>query len=176
MREAIQESGVNWVLGAMRLSSLSVLSAYAIGMALVESSVVVYLRKMMVDVWIENPSRILVEQAFHRSGVYHLEQIREAATIVMIVCIAWLSGTSVRARAAAFFWVFGLWDLFYYGFLYAILAWPKGLLTMDVLFLIPGPWIAPVGVPVATSIGFLMVGLYLWPFSNSRPMKREDVS
>lgn len=164
------------MLTVIRLSSLSALSAYAIGMAFVESSVVVYLRKVMVNVWIENPSPLLVEQAFHASGVYHLEQIREAATVVMIVCVAWLSGTNVRARAAAFLWVFGLWDLFYYGFLYAILAWPKSLLTMDVLFLLPGPWIAPIGVPVAISAGFLIVGLCLWSFPNSRTMKREDVS
>lgn len=156
------------MLRVVRLSSLATLSAYAIGMAFVESSIVVYLRNTMVDVWTDNPSPVLVVQAFQRYGIYRTEQVREAATIVMIACVAWLGGTSARSRVAAFFWIFGLWDLFYYGFLYALLAWPQSLLAMDILFLIPGPWIAPVGVPIVVSVGFLAIGLYLWTSSTPR--------
>jgi len=32
---------------------------------------------------------------------------------------------------------------------------------MDILFLIPGPWIAPVYVPVVASIIMIGIGLYI---------------
>lgn len=150
-----------------RVVPLPMLSAYAIGMAFVESAVVVYLRNTLLDVWTQNPSPLLVEEAFRRSGLYRTEQLREAATIVMNASVAWLGGVSARSRAGAFLWVFGLWDLVYYAFLYLLLAWPESLLAMDVLFLIPGPWIAPVGVPVVISAGFLAIGIYLWNSSSA---------
>jgi hypothetical protein len=53
-------------------------------------------------------------------------------------------------------WAFALWDIFYYIWLYVLLRWPPGLMTVDVLFLIPRPWIAPVLVPVVISL--LMMG------------------
>ena len=39
----------------------------------------------------------------------------------------------------------------YYGSLYILIRWPPSLMTIDVLFLIPKPWIAPVWVPVTIS-------------------------
>ena len=46
---------------------------------------------------------------------------------------------------------FAFWDLFYYGSLYILIKWPPTLKTIDVLFLIPVPWIAPVWFPVGIS-------------------------
>ena len=56
-------------------------------------------------------------------------------------------------------WAFAFWDIFYYVWLYALLRWPSGPTTIDVLFLIPRPWIAPVFVPVVASL--LVIGAAL---------------
>jgi hypothetical protein len=50
-----------------------------------------------------------------------------------------------------FLWTFAFWDLFYYFSLYILIKWPPKLTTIDVLFLIPVPWIAPVWFPIAIS-------------------------
>jgi hypothetical protein len=46
-------------------------------------------------------------------------------------------------RFAAFVFVFGLWDLFYYFWLKVYLDWPARWLEWDILFLIPWPWFGP---------------------------------
>jgi hypothetical protein len=48
--------------------------------------------------------------------------------------------------------MFAFWDIFYYAGLWLIIRWPSSLLTQDVLFLIPTPWIAPVWFPILVSL------------------------
>ncbi len=43
-----------------------------------------------------------------------IEFWREAATMVMLVCIAMLSVKTIRERTAVFLWTFAFWDIFYY--------------------------------------------------------------
>ncbi|MDY0099675.1 MAG: hypothetical protein RBR81_10780, partial [Bacteroidales bacterium] len=81
----------------------------------------------------------------------HIEMTREAATIVMLVIIAWLTGDSWLEKGVFFLWTFAFWDLFYYVSLYLLIKWPPTLRTIDVLFLIPKPWIAPVWFPIGVS-------------------------
>ena len=76
---------------------------------------------------------------------------REAATIVMLVVIAYLIGGSWIEKGVFFLWTFAFWDLFYYLSLYILIKWPPKLTTIDVLFLIPKPWIAPVWFPIGVS-------------------------
>jgi hypothetical protein len=76
---------------------------------------------------------------------------REAATIIMLVVIAYLSGSTWMERGIFFLWTFAFWDLFYYLSLYILIKWPPTLKTIDVLFLIPKPWIAPVWFPIGVS-------------------------
>jgi len=76
---------------------------------------------------------------------------REAATIIMLFVIAYLTGTSWTEKGVFFLWTFAFWDLFYYVSLYILIKWPPSLKTIDVLFLIPKPWIAPVWFPVGVS-------------------------
>ena len=80
-----------------------------------------------------------------------IEKTREAATIVMLAALALLAGQSWGDRAAVFLWTFAFWDLFYYVSLYLLIRWPANLREMDVLFLIPRPWIAPVWFPIGVS-------------------------
>jgi hypothetical protein len=76
---------------------------------------------------------------------------REAATIVMLAVIAYLAGSTWPERGILFLWTFAFWDLFYYLSLYILIRWPPTLRTIDVLFLIPVPWIAPVWFPIGVS-------------------------
>ena len=81
----------------------------------------------------------------------NIEITREAATIIMLVVIAYLVGITWLERGIFFLWTFAFWDLFYYVSLYILIKWPPSLKTIDVLFLIPKPWIAPVWFPVGVS-------------------------
>jgi hypothetical protein len=76
---------------------------------------------------------------------------REAATIIMLVVITYLVGSSWLERGVFFLWTFAFWDLFYYVSLYILIKWPPTIKTIDVLFLIPVPWIAPVWFPIGVS-------------------------
>ena len=137
------------------LIALAWLAAFAVAMAYVEAAVVAYLRLLYY------PDGFSIEGAASLQcvppTVLAIEIGREAATIVMLVAVAFLSaGKNWWVRLAHFMWAFAIWDIFYYIWLYVLLRWPPGPMTVDVLFLIPRPWIAPVFVPVAISL--LMIG------------------
>ena len=130
------------------LLKLSLLAIFGIAMAHLEGVVVVYLRKAlgMLD---SESNRESVEKI---SPMYlKIEMTREAATIIMLVVIALLTGSSWIERGVFFLWTFAFWDLFYYLSLYILIKWPPTLKTIDVLFLIPKPWIAPVWFPIGVS-------------------------
>lgn len=142
------------------LFKLSLLAVFGIAMAHFEGVVVVYLRKAlgMLDSDGNKESAEKIPKRF-----LHIEMTREAATIVMLVVIAWLTGTTWPERGIFFLWTFAFWDLFYYLSLYILIKWPPSLRSIDVLFLIPVPWIAPVWFPVGVSSLTILViaALYL---------------
>jgi hypothetical protein len=69
----------------------------------------------------------------------------------MLMAIAMLVGETWLERGIFFLWTFAFWDLFYYLSLYILIKWPPTFTTIDVLFLIPVPWIAPVWFPIGVS-------------------------
>lgn len=138
------------------------LSAYAVAMAYVEAMVVVYIRRLLPDSDLSAIDLGRIGTLLRENHIYFEEQTREAATIVMLFAVAWLSGKGTRERAAAFLWCFGLWDIFYYVFLRVWTGWPTSLMDMDVLFLIPGPWVAPVLLPVSISVAMMVSAVYLF--------------
>ena len=80
-----------------------------------------------------------------------IEVYREAATMVMLISVTLLAVSRASARWAAFLWLFALWDIAYYAGLWATVRWPASLTDLDVLFLIPVPWIAQVWFPLLVS-------------------------
>jgi hypothetical protein len=94
----------------------------------------------------------------------NIEISREAATIVMLVAIALVTGSGWVEWIVYFLWTFAFWDLFYYLSLYILIKWPPRLTTIDVLFLIPVPWIAPVWFPVGVSSVTILAILALYIF------------
>ncbi len=130
------------------ITKLLLLALFGIAMAHLEGVVVVYLRKAlgMLD---SESNKESIEKFPER--YLKIEMTREAATIIMLVVIAYLTGGSWIERGVFFLWTFAFWDLFYYLSLYILIKWPPGFTTIDVLFLIPKPWIAPVWFPIGVS-------------------------
>jgi len=124
-------------------------------MAYLESAVVVYLREMyhIVD---------LVKDTPLKPDAYTIIEIgREAATIVMLAVIGLLAGNTLPKKIGYFFLSFGVWDIFYYIWLYVFIQWPKSLFEWDILFLIPLPWWGPVIAPVLISLLLILIGYLL---------------
>ncbi len=140
-----------------------VLALFGIAMAHVEGVVVVYLRKAIGLLDPEVDNRQALEKVPRR--FVQIEMTREAATIVMLVTLAWLVGEGWLEKIMVFLWTFAFWDLLYYGSLYMLIRWPPKLTTPDVLFLIPRPWIAPVWFPIGVStLTIILIALfYLLP-------------
>ena len=126
---------------------------FAVGMAYLESAIVVYLR----EIWEIGDTLFPVMPMFapETQRLMLVEVGREAATLVMFVALAF-----AIARTRAQWWAvviiaFGVWDIFYYVWLEVLLGWPASLGTWDVLFLLPVQMTGPVYAPV--SVAFLMV-------------------
>jgi hypothetical protein len=139
-------------------TNLSLLALFGIAMAHFEGVVVVYLRKALGMLDSESNKESL--EKFPVRYLY-IEMTREAATIIMLVVIAWLAGNDWTEKAIFFLWTFAFWDLFYYLSLYILIKWPPKLTTIDVLFLIPKPWIAPVWFPIGVSALTILTILFL---------------
>ena len=124
------------------------LALFGISMAHMEGVVVVYLRKAL-GILDPESNKAAIEKFPERYVL--IEQTREAATIIMLVTLALLVGETWLDKLIVFLWVFAFWDLFYYVSLYVLIKWPPTFKTIDVLFLIPRPWIAPVWFPIGIS-------------------------
>jgi len=125
------------------------LALFGIAMAHVEGVVVVYLRKAFG--LLDSDSNVDTIEKFPKRFV-QIEKTREVATIVMLVSLAFVVGFGWLDKLIVFLWTFAFWDLFYYVSLYVLIKWPPSLSTIDVLFLIPRPWIAPVWFPIGVSL------------------------
>jgi hypothetical protein len=143
------------------LLKFSLLALFGIAMAHLEGVVVVYLRKALGMLDSESNRESLEKLA---PSYLKIEMTREAATIIMLVVIAYLVGSTWLEKGIFFLWTFAFWDLFYYLSLYILIKWPPTLKTIDVLFLIPKPWIAPVWFPIGVSSTTIIVITILYLF------------
>lgn len=94
--------------------------------------------------------------------VADVEVTREGATLVMLLALALVAGSTWRQRIGAFLIGFSAWDLSYYLFLRIIDHWPESPMTRDVFFLIPVASIGPVLTPLVLFTVLLVVGLRLY--------------
>lgn len=125
------------------------LTLFGIGMGFFEAAVVADLRAIFC------PDSNLFPLYIKCNRLGWIEIGREFFSIVMLVAVACLAGREPKARVACFVILFGIWDIFFYVFLKLIIDWPASLLTWDLLFLIPVPWVAPVIAPVLVSLAFI---------------------
>jgi hypothetical protein len=148
------------------------LTLFSIAMGYLETSVVVYLRNMYFasgyDVVVQPiPMKIAMTELW-----------REIATIIMLIGAGVMAGKNGSQRFAFFIYCFAVWDIFYYVFLKVILDWPSSLLTWDLLFLIPVPWVGPVIAPVIVSLTmilFTLVIVYYQEKNLSTRIKPKEV-
>jgi hypothetical protein len=136
---------------------------FAAAFGFVEATVVVYLRAAtgllpgyqgtLADVLRRSGEFYQQSQAITQfpQSLLTLEVFREAATIVMLLSVAFLTAAKLGSRAAVFLWTFAIWDITYYAALWATVRWPLSLRDTDVLFLIPRPWISQVWFPLLVS-------------------------
>lgn len=123
---------------------------YALAMAALEASVVVYLREIFCPGGALFPVLDFAADArTMRIGL--VELAREMATVVMLAGVAVLAGATAWQRWAFFMLAFGLWDILYYAALWVFLRWPTSPMTWDILFLIPVTWTGPVLAPCLVS-------------------------
>ena len=164
----------------LRWRQLIILASFAAAFGFVEAAVVVYLRAAIgllpgymgtfADL---RHSSLGYTQASSLSqfpqSLLTIEVYREAATMVMLVGVALLSASRASARWAAFLWVFALWDIAYYAGLWITVRWPASPTDLDVLFLIPVPWIAQVWFPLLISTATVIVIALSHPGSARTP-------
>lgn len=156
-----------WQKEGLQLSKkiLFITAVFGISFGFLEASVVVYLRaavgllpgyggtladvaRLSTDIY--QQSQILGDLP---ESLFRVEWFREIATMGMLLSVAFLpSDQSLRERFAIFLWVFAIWDIVYYAGLWVTVGWPASLLTHDILFLIPTPWISQVWFPIAVSV------------------------
>ena len=127
---------------------------FAVAMAQVEAALVIHLRSLYYP---DNPLSIFpIALMSHRDLA--IELAREPATVLMIMTVALLAERSRMRIFAAFVFVFGLWDIFYYVWLKIMIGWPTSWLEWDVLFLIPWPWLGPWVCPALIALLFTLWG------------------
>ncbi len=132
------------------ISVFLLLAIFSIAMGYLESAVVVYLRKIYY------PSGFSFPLVPMENLLALTELGRELATIVMLLFVGIITGKNALQRFAYFAFCFAIWDIFYYIFLKIILGWPESLLSWDILFLIPVPWVGPVLAPVIVSVTLII--------------------
>lgn len=132
---------------------------FAVAFAWVESAVVVYLREIYFDGGFSFPLIIRWEGGKHViDPLVRIEFGREIATIVILISVGWMAGKNRFQRFCYFMIAFGLWDIFYYIWLYVMVGWPESLMTWDLLFYVPLPWVGPVITPVLIAVAMTAAG------------------
>ena len=156
-----------------------IITAFALAFGFVEAAVVVYLRAAVGLLPGTNGALAEIRrfsaadpQAPLLTGfppsLLTIEVLREAATMLMLLCTALLAAPRARERWAAFLWAFAIWDITYYAGLWATVRWPTSLKEVDILFLIPVPWVAQVWYPLLVS-AITLLAVSLVKNTASRP-------
>ncbi len=138
---------------------------WAVAFAYVEASVVEYLRALYYPLSKGGFAfPVLTLDQLQAMGEEHLDRLvvevgREIATLAMLATVAAAAAKNRREGWAHFMIAFGVWDIFYYVWLKVFVNWPDSLMTWDLLFLVPVPWVSPVAAPVIVSIVMIVSGL-----------------
>jgi len=147
---------------------LIVITLFAGAFGFVEATVVVYLRAAtgLLPGYTESLAEVRRSQEIYQPAksisqippsLVTIEVCREVATMIMLTMVVLLAASTRRERWAAFLWAFAFWDLSYYVGLWTTIRWPTSFLDLDVLFLIPVPWIAQVWFPLLVSLLTILI-------------------
>lgn len=143
----------------MKPKTIFWVTVFAVSMGFFESAVVIYLREIIY------PSGFAFPLQPIEGILATTEIVREAFSLLMLLSIGILVGKSTVTRLAYFLYSFAVWDIFYYIFLKIFINWPESLMTMDILFLLPVPWVGPVIAPLILSFLMILLALLILYFS-----------
>jgi len=145
----------------MKTKKLFGLIIFGIAFGYLEADVVVYLRYLYYPgVASLFPLRIMDPE------IFCFEIYRELATIIILLTISFLSSKKRWEVPFLFLVLFGIWNIFYYIFLYFMIHWPPSLFSFDILFLLPVLWMGPVLCPVLTSLVLIGGSLFILKKGN----------
>lgn len=136
------------------------LTVFSIAMGFLETSVVVFLRKLYYPEGFKFPLIPVTRD------IATTEFFREIATIIMLIGAGVMAGKNSIQRFVFFLYSFAIWDIFYYVFLKILLNWPESLFTWDILFLVPVPWVGPVIAPCLISLSMIVLTLVVVYFQE----------
>jgi hypothetical protein len=146
--------------------TLAALVLFGVSFGFGEAAVVIYLRPLYQPLHGRGEAELFplvtLEQLEAQPKYQRLlviELVREAATLVMLAAVGLAVARNGREWFAAFVIAFGVWDIFFYVFLKLLLDWPDSLLTWDLLFLLPLPWVGPVLAPVLVALAMIGSGV-----------------
>jgi hypothetical protein len=131
------------------------LTVFSVAMGYLETSVVVYLRKMLY------PGSFPFPLSPVKNDIAVVEFWREIATILMLIGAGVIAGRNKLERFGLFLYCFAVWDIFYYVFLKVLIGWPGSLADWDILFLVPVPWVGPVIAPCIVSLTMIAFALII---------------
>ncbi len=163
---------------------LAGLVLFSIAFGYLEAAVVAYLRSIYAPMRAHFFPRIPSTELFpllsldqlRAFGPEHIARVRielgrEFATLLMLAGAALAATRKARTWVAAFVLCFGVWDIAFYASLKLLLHWPASLLTWDILFLLPVPWVGPVLAPILVSVSMIVAGLIvLWREESGTPV------
>jgi hypothetical protein len=161
------------------------LALFAVAFGYVEAAVVVYLRVVY------DPIRASLHRGRPEGSLLplitldelraddpdHVRRLgielgRELATLIMLATAAALARRRRGEWIAMFLIAFGVWDLAYYAGLKVMIGFPATLLTWDILFLIPVPWLGPVLAPALVALTMVVAGgVVLAETARGRPLR-----
>ncbi len=167
--------GISWLKGPLK--KLPAVIIWATAFAFVEAAVVEYLRALYYP--LHNGGflfPLVTAPQIQAMGEEHSRRLlielgREVSTLIMLAGVAVMAGGNRREAWAHFMIAFGVWDIFFYVWLKLFLNWPPGIMTWDLLFLVPVPWVSPVLAPVLISLTMIGAGLViLWHERSGCPL------
>jgi len=135
--------------------TLLIVTLFFIALGYIESAVVIYMREILYPAGFQFPLAPI------KMDLAVTEIFREAATLVILICIGMMTGRTFSEGFAWFLYSFAIWDIFYYVFLKLLIGWPESFMTWDILFLIPTTWVGPVITPVIVSLTMILLSMIL---------------
>ncbi len=156
---------------------------WAVAFAYVESAIVEYLRALYYPLergGFQFP--VLTLERLQLMGEEHVRRLlielgREIFTLIMLAAVGIAAADNRRQAWAHFMISFGVWDIFFYLWLKLFIDWPQALMTWDLLFLVPVPWVSPVLCPVLISIAMMTAGFSVLYFEHiGRPLNVSWIS
>jgi len=142
-------------------------STFAVAFAWVETAVVLYLREKYFHGSFYFP--IFIKWEDGKLVIDHIMRVelgREIATILMLASVGCMAGKNAWQKFSFFMIAFGIWDIFYYIWLWVAIRWPESLMTWDLLFFVPLPWVGPVITPALIALVMVVAGTLIIYFDD----------